>query len=103
MAQILRELVAGVLAEHLRGRAEQVLERIDTGRVREPGEDDEYDNMQEDPSTSFSMVSLWISNCLRPRASIPQVSASPSSQASCFVLERAPRSFQRQRLKCTAC
>jgi hypothetical protein len=47
MAQILRELVAGVPAEHLRGRAEQVLERIDTGRVREPGEDDEQDNMQE--------------------------------------------------------
>ena len=41
MAQILRELVAGVPAEHLRGRAAQVLERIDTGRDREPGEDDE--------------------------------------------------------------
>jgi hypothetical protein len=53
MAQILRELVAGVLAEHLRGRAEQVLERIDTGRVRESGEDDEYDNMQEEPIDVF--------------------------------------------------
>jgi hypothetical protein len=41
MAQILRELVAGVPAEHLRERAAQVLERIDTGREREPGEDDE--------------------------------------------------------------
>jgi hypothetical protein len=41
MAQILRELVAGVPAEHLRGRAAQVLERIDTRRGREPGEDDE--------------------------------------------------------------
>ena len=41
MAQILRELVAGVPAEHLRIRAAQVLDRIDTGRDREPGEDDE--------------------------------------------------------------
>jgi hypothetical protein len=41
MAQILRELVAGVPAEHLRGRAARVLERIDAGREREPGEDDE--------------------------------------------------------------
>jgi hypothetical protein len=41
MAQILRELVAGVLVEHLRSRAAQVLERIDAGRDREPGEDDE--------------------------------------------------------------
>ena len=41
MAQILRELVAGVPAEHLRSRAAQVLERIDAGRDREPGEDDE--------------------------------------------------------------
>jgi hypothetical protein len=41
MAQILRELVAGVPAEHLRGRAAHVLERIDAGREREPGEDDE--------------------------------------------------------------
>jgi hypothetical protein len=41
MAQILRELVAGAPAEQLRGRAAQVLERIDTGRDREPGEDDE--------------------------------------------------------------
>ena len=41
MAQILRELVTGVRAEHLRRRAAQVLEQIDTGRDREPGEDDE--------------------------------------------------------------
>jgi hypothetical protein len=41
MAQILRELVAGAPAEQLRGRAAQVLGRIDTGRDREPGEDDE--------------------------------------------------------------
>jgi hypothetical protein len=41
MAQILRELVAGVAAEQLRGRAARVLERIDAGRDREPGEDDE--------------------------------------------------------------
>src|SRR6202521_2980914 len=41
MAQILRELVSGVPAEQLRSRAEQALERIDTGRDREPGEDDE--------------------------------------------------------------
>jgi hypothetical protein len=41
MAQILRELIAGVPAEQLRERAAQVLERIDTGREREPGEDDE--------------------------------------------------------------
>ena len=41
MAQILRELVAGVAAEHLQRRAAQVLERIDTGREREPCEDDE--------------------------------------------------------------
>ena len=41
MAQILRELVAGVPAEQLRERAAQVLDRIDTGRDREPGEDDE--------------------------------------------------------------
>jgi hypothetical protein len=41
MAQILRELVAGVPAEQLRGRAARVLERLDTGREREPGEDDE--------------------------------------------------------------
>ena len=40
MAQILRELVAGVPAEYLRLRAEQVLERINAGREREPGEDD---------------------------------------------------------------
>jgi hypothetical protein len=41
MAQILRELVAGVSAEQLLTRAAQVLVRIDTGRDREPGEDDE--------------------------------------------------------------
>jgi len=41
MAQILREFVAGVPAEQLRTRAAQVLDRIDTGRDREPGEDDE--------------------------------------------------------------
>jgi hypothetical protein len=41
MAQILRELVAGESADHLRSRAAQVLERVDTGRDREPGEDDE--------------------------------------------------------------
>ena len=41
MAQILRELVAGVPVEQLRTRAAQVLDRIDTGRDREPGEDDE--------------------------------------------------------------
>ena len=41
MAQIRRELVAGVPAEQLRTRAPQVLDRIDTGRDREPGEDDE--------------------------------------------------------------
>ena len=40
MAQILRELVAGVPAEQLRTRAAQMLDRIDTGRDREPGEDD---------------------------------------------------------------
>jgi hypothetical protein len=34
MAQILRELVAVVPAEHLRNRAARVLERIDTGRGR---------------------------------------------------------------------
>jgi len=41
MAELLRELVAGVPAEQLRSRAEQMLERIDAGRDREPGEDDE--------------------------------------------------------------
>jgi hypothetical protein len=41
MAQILRELVAGVPAETLCRRAARVLERIDNGRTREPGEDDE--------------------------------------------------------------
>jgi hypothetical protein len=41
MAQILRDLLAGVLAEQLRTRAAQVLDRIDSGQDREPGEDDE--------------------------------------------------------------
>ena len=41
MAQILREFVAGVPVEQFRSRAAQVLERIGTGRDREPGEDDE--------------------------------------------------------------
>jgi hypothetical protein len=41
MAQILREFVAGVPAEQLRTRAAQVLDRIDAGRDRERGEDDE--------------------------------------------------------------
>jgi hypothetical protein len=41
MAQILRELVGGVPAAELRPRAAQVLDRIDQGRSREPGEDDE--------------------------------------------------------------
>ena len=41
MAELLRELVAGVPAEQLRSRAEQMLERIDAGRDREPGKDDE--------------------------------------------------------------
>jgi hypothetical protein len=41
MAQILRELVAGAPAEQLRRRAAQVLEQIDAGREREPGEDNE--------------------------------------------------------------
>jgi hypothetical protein len=41
MAQILRELAAGVPAEQLRRRAALLLERIDAVRDREPGEDDE--------------------------------------------------------------
>ena len=41
MAQILRELAAGAPAEQLPTRAVQVLDRIDTGRDREPGEDDD--------------------------------------------------------------
>jgi hypothetical protein len=41
MTQILRELVAGVSASHLHDRAAQVLDRIDTGRAREPRDDDE--------------------------------------------------------------
>jgi hypothetical protein len=41
MAALLRELVAGVPASHLRDRAARLLNRIDTGRGREPGDDDE--------------------------------------------------------------
>jgi hypothetical protein len=41
MAQVLRELAVGASGEQLRRRAAQVLERIDAGRDREPGEDDE--------------------------------------------------------------
>jgi hypothetical protein len=41
VAQILRELVAGASVEQLRRHAARVLERIDTGRAREPGENDE--------------------------------------------------------------
>ena len=41
MAQILRELVAGIPVEQLRTRAAQVLDRIDTGQDRQPGEDDD--------------------------------------------------------------
>ena len=41
MAQILRELVAGVPATLLQGGAAQVLDRIDSCRARQPGEDDE--------------------------------------------------------------
>jgi hypothetical protein len=41
MADLLCDLLAGVPAEQLRPRAAQLLERIDTGRDREPGEDDE--------------------------------------------------------------
>jgi hypothetical protein len=41
MAHILRELVAGVPAADLRRRAAHVLNRIDAGRAREPGKDDE--------------------------------------------------------------
>jgi len=41
MAQILRELVAGVPVEQLPERAARVLERMDAGREREPNEDDE--------------------------------------------------------------
>jgi hypothetical protein len=40
MVQILRELVAGVPQEHLRRRAAQVLDLIDTGRARELGDDE---------------------------------------------------------------
>ena len=41
VVQILRELVAGATSEHLRRRTARILERIDSGRSREPGEDDE--------------------------------------------------------------
>ena len=41
MAQILRELVAGVPAEQLRLRAAAILRQIDRRAPREPGEDDE--------------------------------------------------------------
>jgi hypothetical protein len=41
MAQILRELAAGASVEDLRRRATRVLEQIDTGGEREPGDDDE--------------------------------------------------------------
>jgi len=41
MAQILRELVAGIPVEQLRTRAAQVFDRIDTGQERQPGEDDD--------------------------------------------------------------
>jgi hypothetical protein len=41
IAALLRELVAGATSEHLRRHAARILERIDSGRLREPGEDDE--------------------------------------------------------------
>jgi hypothetical protein len=41
MAQILRELVAGVSPEQLRARAALILAKIDQRASREPGEDDE--------------------------------------------------------------
>jgi hypothetical protein len=41
MAQILRELVAGVPAAHLRRRPVRVLSRINARGQREPGEDGE--------------------------------------------------------------
>ena len=41
MAQILRDLVAGVPSALLRRRAARVLNRLDAGRPREPGDDDE--------------------------------------------------------------
>jgi len=41
MADLLRELVAGVPPEQLRERAARVLQRIDAWRSREPGDDDE--------------------------------------------------------------
>jgi hypothetical protein len=41
MAELLRNLVAGKSAEGLRAEAAAILQRIDRGRPREPGEDDE--------------------------------------------------------------
>ena len=41
MAQILRDLVAGVPSALLRRRAARVLSRLDAGRSREPGDDDQ--------------------------------------------------------------
>ena len=41
MALILRSLVGAASVEDLRRRAAEVLERIDAGREREAGEDDE--------------------------------------------------------------
>jgi hypothetical protein len=41
MAQILRELVAGVAPEQLRVRAAPILAQIDRRAPREPGEDDD--------------------------------------------------------------
>jgi hypothetical protein len=41
MAELLRELVAGASVEVLKIRAVAILGRINRGRSREPGEDDE--------------------------------------------------------------
>jgi hypothetical protein len=41
MAALLRELVAGEMLEGLKAKANAILNRIDRGRPREPGEDDE--------------------------------------------------------------
>ena len=41
MAELLRELAAGLPAEQLRERAARILRRIDSAQSREPGEDDE--------------------------------------------------------------
>lgn len=41
MAALLRKLVAGDQADALRTQAAAILGRIDRGRAREPGEDDE--------------------------------------------------------------